>query len=382
MSIQLQQFLNVAKSSNVTISQDKQGDVGLKTGRFQGRTLSPFNADKAVQKEKNLQTTGLFLNALAKEYGSDIASSLATKLDLKSGNKPLSGKVIQRVVDSANALKAFNAQAVKDYMQAPSGALKTLADNGHMNWLNLEDRVENKGFAAGKQFVTLLQKACQDVGHPLTQKEIAQLAEGVIDNIHRLPKAIEQGFAEIIDAFKGEDHYLILQSLDANADRVAQLGQFHLADVDREKLGADDQTKYQQQLIADVVNKQSVNEAAELLTHLQSHSTSKELFALLGSFEFANDVSTALIEADLSSEEISYELNKLTRTKPLLDALMTELDKRAHQQDSISEDYRQWLGIYSQADHGGNLNAVGADFAKSFLAIVAKAGVDLRQAGL
>lgn len=382
MSIQLQQFLNVAKNTNVALDQNKQGEVALKTGRFQGRTLSPFNADKAIQKERNLQTTGLFLNALAKEYGNDITSSLASKLDLNSGAKPLSGKVIHRVVEHATALRAFNAQVVKDFMQMPKGALKTLAEHDHINWLNLDDRVENKGYAAGKQFVSLLQEACRDCDHPLTQKEVAQKAEEVILDIHQLSKSIKQGLHHIADSFKQQDHHQILSLLDNCAEKVQVLGQFDLAEVDKEKLGADDKSNYQQRIASEFTQSLTPKEADALLTSMLSNPVSKELFQLLGTTGFKMELMDALGEADLTDDELMSVLTKLCRTETLLDALLTELDKHAHGASKASARLNNWLSHYAQGQDAGQISGSHPQFAKAYTGMQAATGVDLALCGL
>ncbi|WP_230861089.1 hypothetical protein [Vibrio harveyi] len=177
MAIQLQQFLSVAKNNTVVANQNNQGEVTLKSGRFEGKTLSPFAKHTQTQSNLNLQTMGLFLNSLQKEYGSDITSHLASKLDITSGSKPLSGKVIQTIVGEANAISkamtAFNAQAVHDFIASPNGAQKLLANNDHEQWLAPNN-------AAGKQFEGLLHEACDKQHHQLTQREIAEIAQTVV----------------------------------------------------------------------------------------------------------------------------------------------------------------------------------------------------------
>ncbi len=44
MAIQLQQFLSVAKNNTVVANQNNQGEVTLKSGRFEGKTLSPLQS--------------------------------------------------------------------------------------------------------------------------------------------------------------------------------------------------------------------------------------------------------------------------------------------------------------------------------------------------
>lgn len=368
MAIQLQQFLSVAKNNTVVANQNNQGEVTLKSGRFEGKTLSPFAKHTQTQSNLNLQTMGLFLNSLQKEYGSDITSHLASKLDITSGSKPLSGKVIQTIVGEANAISkamtAFNAQAVHDFIASPNGAQKLLANNDHEQWLAPNN-------AAGKQFEGLLHEACDKQHHQLTQREIAEIAQTVVDDIHRLPQGIQEDFNQVADAFNQKDHYQVLHNLDNCAQKIMLRAQFDLADVDKQKLGADDKSGYQQRIVSELTQGLSQTQASDLLNSTLNHPTSKELVQLLNSPGFKMQVMDDLEQADIPHEEQLLTLTKLCRTETLLDALITELDKRAHGSDKASQRLNDWVSYYGQGMGAGEISASDPEFASAFLTMQA-----------
>ena len=194
MAIPLQNFINVAKSyNNVVIHQNQTDDIELKGVNFKGKRFSFFNPDKPLTKEQNLQTMGLFLNALQKEYGADTASYLASTLDSSSG-KPLSGRVISNTISDANAIKtqmkAFNAIAVNDfiasgqteYVEAYAKVylgqtyllVKAMinANEEHCDFLGTEK-------ARGQDLATLLKEAAENCNHQLTHQNITYEAQKI-----------------------------------------------------------------------------------------------------------------------------------------------------------------------------------------------------------
>ncbi|GAW47180.1 hypothetical protein [Photobacterium damselae] len=365
MAIQLQQFLSVAKNNTVVANQNNQGEVTLKSGRFEGKTLYPFAKHTQTQSNLNLQTMGLFLNSLQKEYGSDITSHLASKLDITSGSKPLSGKVIQTIIGEANAIAiskamtAFNAQAVHDFI-----ASKLLANNDHEQWLDPNN-------AAGKQFEGLLHEACDKQHHQLTQREIAEIAQTVVDDIHRLPQRIQEDFNQVANAFNQKDHYQVLHNLDNCAQKIMLRAQFNLDDVDKQKLGADDNSAYQQHIVSELTQGLSQTQASDLLNSILNHPTSKELVQLINPPRFKMQVMYDLKQADIPYEDQLLTLTKLCRTETLLDALITELDKRAHGSDKASKRLNDWVSYYGQGIGAGEISASDPEFASAFLTMQA-----------
>jgi len=123
-TIPLARFLEVSKYHNATINDLFNDQLALKCGFFEGRNVTPFNTDKANRvKESNLKTMGLFLSALNKEYGPEMTSDLASRLDITQG-KPLSGRLIHNIVRDAKAMKSiadFNARAIDKFIDESGG---------------------------------------------------------------------------------------------------------------------------------------------------------------------------------------------------------------------------------------------------------------------
>ena len=116
MSIELNKFIQHAQNDKVSLQSNQQGDPVLSSGgSLKGKVvkmLSVVGLDKnqfvenykAQKLQSNLQTTGAFLHALQKHYGSDIAQKISSHMDL-SGTTALSGRLIQQYVDAADDLK-------------------------------------------------------------------------------------------------------------------------------------------------------------------------------------------------------------------------------------------------------------------------------------
>lgn len=367
MAIQLQQFLSVAKNNTVVANENYQGEFTLKSGRFEGKTLYP--CAKHTQSNLNLQTMSLFIESLQKEYGSDITSYLAYKLDITSGSKPLSGKVIQTIVGEANAIRkamtAFNAQAVHEFIFLKSRI-------NHVPEPLLDPKWLDPNNAAGKQFAALLHEACDKKHHQLTQREIGKIAKTVVDGIGRLQQDIQEDFNQVAEAFNQKDHYQVLHNLDNCAQKIMIFAQFDLANRDKKNFGADEKSGYQQHIASQFTQGLSQTQASDLLNSILNHPTSKELVQLINPAQFKMQVTADLEKAGIPEEEQLLTLTKLCRTETLLDALITELDKRAHGSDKASQRLNRWVCRYGQGIGAGEISASYPEFASAFLKMQAK----------
>ncbi|QXX05616.1 hypothetical protein KW548_10350 [Vibrio neptunius] len=114
MPIELNQFTANVDNSQLVLSDNASGDPVIVKSQFsfaekvmQWLTQIPLLSDlSAVQEfvqkqtEGNLKTLGVFLSALAHEYGDEFAGKVANKMDF-SGQTPLTSRLVKQLTQGS-----------------------------------------------------------------------------------------------------------------------------------------------------------------------------------------------------------------------------------------------------------------------------------------
>ncbi|AIW18837.1 hypothetical protein F0267_24595 [Vibrio coralliilyticus] len=125
MPIELNQFTTSVENGQLTLADSVSGDPIIVTSQFsfaekvmqwltQIPLLSDLNAvQEFVQKqtEGNLKTLGVFLSALAHEYGEEFAGKVANKMDF-SGQTPLTSRLIKQLTQDSVTVEKKDAKSV------------------------------------------------------------------------------------------------------------------------------------------------------------------------------------------------------------------------------------------------------------------------------
>ncbi|WP_019274651.1 type III secretion system effector BopA family protein [Vibrio coralliilyticus] len=125
MPIELNQFTTSVENGQLTLADSVSGDPIIVTSQFsfaekvmQWLTQIPLLSDlNAVQEfvhkqtEGNLKTLGVFLNALAHEYGEEFAGKVANKMDF-SGQTPLTSRLIKQLTQDSVTVEKKDAKSV------------------------------------------------------------------------------------------------------------------------------------------------------------------------------------------------------------------------------------------------------------------------------
>ncbi|KVP32316.1 hypothetical protein WJ88_08845 [Burkholderia ubonensis] len=363
MGVNIHSFQNVAKSSIVCVQQGHDGTVTLKSGLFAGRSVLAWSkASNDQLRAANLQTAGLFLNALQREYGSEISGFLASRLDLETGRTPLSGRVISRLTREADGIRqqmaAFNSSAVSDFLHDPKGMKALLAACNRNHW--------SEG-GAYRQLATMLHEAVQGRTVALQQAQVWEIARSVLERIDQLPATCQKHFSLLAPALESRRHEKVLAALDCFAEDIDLRAQFELGGLSHKNLGADDQMTYLSRIVAEQLLPMSPERKVGLLDTLLTDPTCKEIASLLGSPAAKMAIMDALEGAGRENDDQMKMLSSLCRTHALLDAMLSELDRQVGGRTSASPRLIQWLSCNVQGYGAGEIACCDQEFARAFV---------------
>lgn len=373
MNINLSSFQNVARFDNVCIKTAEDGSQRLKSGFFAGRTVFPWQ--KASMWEANKETTRQFLAEMQKEYGSNIVDLL----DVKISDKPLKGRVIQRLVKQAEEISkellAFNTNQVNDFVRAPEkasvnelkGLKALLAERGHRGWLD-EKKIPYQ------QLTTMLHEAVEEKTMleqtTLSHKTIRDIATSVLERIEALPSTCQTHFNALNPILRNDKYKNVLEVLDSYANDINLRAQFDLG-VETKKRGADDFQNYTKSVVAESLELMSAHDKANLRQILLNSETGKALSSL-----FSGGASIAiseLLEAggvnDIEDQSESQKmLGNLFRAPQLFDAILTEVDQQVSGSTTSSRSLQSWRSRNIETEWAGDFADSDPKFVDAFIA--------------